>query len=134
MRRPDWIVRSAEVIDEAQSRKFAWGTWDCCQFAARMVAAVTGCDPRDLFPTYGSEAEAQAIIATHAGMQAFVAHALREFGQPALPCSAMPADIVLADFGRGLQPAVCTGVMCCAPGSRGLIHRRTLSGVAAWNL
>lgn len=133
-RQADWLLKYSALLAEAESRRFLWGYWDCCQFAARMVEAVTGRDPREIFPPYASEAEAVAIIAAHGDMHAFVSHALREFGEPVAPHSAQPGDIVLADFGQHLQPSVCTGVMCCAPGARGLVHRRTLSGIAAWNL
>ena len=125
------MLRYAALIEEAQGRRFEWGAWDCCQFAARDVEAVTGRDPRELFPPYTSEAEAESIIAECGGMQELITRALGESVQPS---RAMRGDIVLCDMGRGLQPAVCTGVYCVAPGARGLERRASLDALAAWNL
>jgi hypothetical protein len=44
-RRDDWPEQLAAVIKAAYGRPFAWGQWDCVQFAAECIYAVTGVDP-----------------------------------------------------------------------------------------
>ena len=39
----DWPTRLNAFIDAARERPFAWGTWDCCTFAAAAVETVTMC-------------------------------------------------------------------------------------------
>lgn len=131
MRLPDAPVRLAELMRKAQAKRFRWGVWDCCQFAARAVHAVTGRDPREIFPAYRTRAEAESVIADCGGLEALATKAL---GAPIHQSLATSGDIVLCDFGRGPQPAVCIGVYCVAPGRRGLEKRMTLNAVAAWRV
>lgn len=45
MRRlPDWRSRLHAALAAAQRQPFAWGTFDCCIFAARCIEAMTGED------------------------------------------------------------------------------------------
>lgn len=117
------------AIYAAANVPFRWGSHDCCQFAARCVAAVTGTDHRLSFPAYKSKRQAQAILNEHGGMRAFLEKSL---GQAVHPSRAMCGDIVLIDMGQGEQPAVCLGIDCCAPGRSRLEFRKTLSATAAW--
>lgn len=172
-RLPDATVRLAELISVAQRRRFRWGAWDCCQFAARAVNALTGRDPRGIFPPYRTRAEAERVIDQCGGIEALAAEALKKLDTPKVqvrditlsdgtklfqteareefnawlaarfgyragnsihPSRATYGDIVLCDFGRGVQPAVCVGVYCLAPGRRGLERRMTLNSVAAWKV
>lgn len=174
-RLPDATVRLANLLKVAQDRRFRWGAWDCCQFSARAVHALTGRDPRDLFPHYRTKAEAERVLNQCGGMAALVAEALQKLDTPKVqvrditlsdgtklfPTGAREdfnawlaerfgyrasggnsihvsratyGDIVLCDFGRGLQPAVCIGVYCVAPCRRGLDKRLTLNSAAAWKV
>jgi hypothetical protein len=172
-RLPDATVRLAELISAAQQRRFRWGRWDCCQFAARAVHALTGRDPREIFPAYRTRAEAERVIDRCGGLEALAEEALKKLDTPKVqvrditlsdgtklfpkeardelnawladrfghragnsihPSLATAGDIVLCDFGRGVQPAVCVGVYCLAPGRRGLERRMTLNSVAAWKI
>jgi len=130
-RLPDATVRLAELIRRWQRRRFRWGAADCCQFAARAVSAMTGRDPREIFPAYRTRAQAEAIIGDCGGIEALATKALSAY-ERIHPSRAMTGDIVLCDFGRGLQPAVCVGAYCLAPGRRGLDKRMTHDAVAAW--
>lgn len=131
MRLPDAPARLAELIRHAQGRRFRWGRWDCCQLGARAVHALHGRDPREIFPTYRTRAEAEAVIANCGGIAELTRAALA--GYPEIhPSRATFGNIVLCDFGRGEQPAVCIGVYCLAPGRRGLEKRMTLDATAAW--
>lgn len=133
MRLPDATVRLAELIRDAQSRRFRFGFWDCCQFSARSVHALTGRDPREIFPAYRSRAEAESIISECGGLDGLTRKALADYPQ-IHPARAMFGNIVLCDFGRGPQPAVCVGVYCLAPARRGLEKRMTLDAIDAWNV
>jgi hypothetical protein len=129
MRVSDWTIRLACEVEAAALKTFAWGEWDCCQFAASIVATLTGRDPRDIFPAYTAESEALRIINDAGGMDALITQAL---GEPKPRSFAQRGDIVLCDFGRGPQPAVCLGVWCVAPGAVGLEKRLTDNATLAW--
>lgn len=105
--------------------------------------AVTGREPRSIFPGYRTKAEARAILERFGGMELLVTRAL---DQPVHPSRACEGDIVLIDMGEklvdgcrvntgiGLQPAVCMGLHSFAPGRRHLISRETLKAVVAWKV
>jgi hypothetical protein len=131
MRVINWQQEFAREMEAAQSKRFRWGSWDCCQWPARMVQAITGRDTRDLFPKYRTRREAEVILKDCGGMLDLVSRAL---GPSMHPSFATVADIVLADFGLGLQPGVCGGVWSFSPGRRGLERRKTDSAVAAWKI
>lgn len=40
-----WPSRFAALVDEARAKPFAWGSHDCCLWAASAVKAITGRDP-----------------------------------------------------------------------------------------
>lgn len=133
MRLPDATVRLAELIRSAQGRRFNWRDWNCCIFAARAIHAITGHDPRASFPRFRNKAEAEAIIANCGGLEGLTRKALADY-ERIHPSRASFGNIVLCDFGRGPQPAVCVGVYCLAPARRGLDKRMTLDAIAAWNV
>jgi hypothetical protein len=132
-RHPDAIPQLASVFRSAQGQSFRWGWRDCCQFAARAVHALTGRDPREIFPRYRTKAQAQAIIDECGSLEGVVRRALRDYPQ-IHPSRATLGNIVLCDFGRGPQPAVCAGAYCLAPGRRGIERRMTLDAIAAWDV
>jgi hypothetical protein len=114
----------------ARQKRFRWGRFDCCQFAAGCVAAVTGRDARDLFEHYRTRRQAEQILATVGGMEGLITRAL---GAPVHPSRASLGDIVLIDMGAGPQPAVCSGVNCFAPArGKGLEPWPMRFATAAW--
>lgn len=131
MRVANWTIKLADAVQAAQGMTFEWGRNDCCQFAARVVAAITDRDPREIFPAYESEADAARIIAECGGLSELIARAL---GEPKAVSLAQRGDVVLCDFGRGLQPAICLGIWSVAPGLRGLEKRMTDTALAAWTV
>lgn len=71
MRHRQWQSRLAAVIDGRLSAPFAWGTNDCCMFAADCVQAVTGIDPAAaLRGTYSNALEAVAALESLGGIEA----------------------------------------------------------------
>lgn len=129
MRSPNWLERLDQAFVEAHGRRFRWGQHDCCQFAARCIAAVTGDDKRTLFSPYSTRAEALQLLKETGGMLGLVKRAL---GEPVHASRAGDGDIVLIDMGRGEQPAVCRGLNSFAPAARELASRSTLAASAAW--
>lgn len=132
-RLPDAVPRLAALISKAQGKRFRWGLWDCCQFGGRTVHALHGRDPREIFPAYRTKAEAERIIANCGGLEGLTRTALADYPQ-IHPSRATFGNILLHDFGRGLQPAVCVGVYCLAPMRRGLDRRMTIDAFAAWDV
>lgn len=130
----DATPRLAEFISKAQHRRFSWRSWNCCIFAGRATYAVTGCDPNALFPRYRSRAQAETILRDSGGMESLIDKALTGLAERVHPSRATYGDILLHDFGRGPQPAVCVGVHCLAPGRSGLERRLTLNALAAWKI
>lgn len=127
-----WQAVMAAEFDAARDRPFKWNGWSCFDFVAHVYIAITGADdPRDLFPRYRTEAEAEAVMAAEGGPAGILTRVL---GEPVHPAWAQRGDIVLADFGRGPQPGVCAGLWTFSPGARGLEHRPTLQAINAWKV
>lgn len=118
-------------VDEWRNRALAFGTHDCCQFAAEMVAALTGNEHRAKFPTYSSRREAALILAKHGGMVGLASSVL---GEPKPWGRAEKGDVVVADFGDGPAAGVCVGAKCCAPGPKGLVFLSIDKAIAAWSV
>lgn len=127
----NWPLILAAKVEEWRALPMAWGSVDCCQFCADMAQALTGTDHRALFPAYSSREEADAIIADAGGMQALLTRALGESKPIAW---AMRGDVILADFGDGLAPGVCVGVMSCTTGPRGLVFIPTAQAICAFSV
>jgi hypothetical protein len=129
MRVTNWRDELQKVIDAAHGRRFRWGSHDCCQFAAKCVAAVSGYDARLVLPRYRNREEAEQVLAKVGGMRELVTIAL---GAPVHPSRAGAGDIVLVQFVNGVQPALCMGRESYAPGRRNLVPIQTLSALEAW--
>lgn len=117
MRIDGWEARLAEVVDAAIDRPFAWGTHDCCTFAAACVDAVTGSDHLDHLG-YEDERTAKRVIACHGGLVEAIAARLGS------PCAgwahARRGDICLVPTEQGDGLGVCVGHRIVLPGERGL--------------
>jgi hypothetical protein len=70
----DWPSRFAALVAGARARPFAWGSHDCCLWAADAVQALTGRDPAAQWRgTYSSELGAFRIVFTLGGLPAIAA-------------------------------------------------------------
>lgn len=63
------------VAGEWRARPFEYGVADCCQFARHLVREMTGEDYGAEW-TYGSEEEADRIIAHHGGLEGLISRYL----------------------------------------------------------
>lgn len=131
MRVLNWPQKLDAKVEEWRSRAFAWGTADCCQFAAEVVEAITGDDKRSLFPAYADEAAARAIIAANGGLSGLASAAL---GASKHPSRAMRGDVVLLDRGEGELIGICIGSRIVAPGLQGLEFAPMSCALAAWSV
>jgi hypothetical protein len=113
-RLPDWEARLAAYLEPLRLRPFAWGTHDCCIFAAGAVEAITGVD---------AMAEFRGHYRTRIGSL----RALRRFGAGTLEATldakftpiaasiAQRGDIVMSSGALG----ICWGEFLIAVGSEG---------------
>lgn len=112
-RRRDWPGRFFRLIGAARARPFAWGTHDCCLWAADSVEAVTGTDPAARWRgTYRDEIGALRLVRALGGLPAVAALG----GVEIAPGLAAPGDVGLVTWPDGVA---CLGV--CAGVSRWLV-------------
>lgn len=150
VRRDDWEVRLAAVLDRYARTAFGWGTADCLTLPADCVLAMTGVDP--LAPwrgRYAGRDQAVALLARlapeaaeDARLGAVVAATLAAHGAPRiLPAFASHGDVVIAtwsDAERGNAPAQHCGVVAgpgvALPGRRGLVFAAPDRIATAWRI
>ncbi len=69
-RHEKWPIMLTEFLEDQKNLAFEWGVRDCMIFAADAVWYLTGYDPAwNLRDTYGTEGEADALIAEAGGMK-----------------------------------------------------------------
>lgn len=131
MRMRNWQGALSAFITERRSTPFAWGSNDCCLFAADAVQAMTGVDHAAELRGYGSALEAARLIDARGGLQAIASAAL---GDPVLPVFASVGDVVLIENeGRELL-ALCNGTTALAPGELGMAVLGMDAAKAAWKV
>lgn len=60
----DWEHRLHAFLESEKAKPFAWGTHDCCIFAANWIQALTGVDiAEDFRGKYSDEASCNALLA-----------------------------------------------------------------------
>lgn len=95
----DWQSRFAALVAEARARPFAWGSHDCCLWAADAVQAVTGRDPAARWRgTYSSEVGAFRIVLALGGLPMIGALC----GSEILPGLAITGDIGTVKWADGV--------------------------------
>lgn len=131
MRRPDWQQRLSSYLEEREKAPFAWGSNDCCAFAAGAVEAVTGVDHLTVFGRYESASAARALIRSYGGLEALVSVVL---GPSVSPQMAAVGDIVLlVNEGRKML-GLCNGTSVMAPGRLGIAVAGIEAAIAAWKV
>lgn len=128
----DWPERLHAVITGAAATPFAYGTHDCCTFAADVVEALTGRDPlAGLRHGYATVTGAARLIQSLGGLQAAVTARL---GPPADAAFCTVGDILLVmQEGREMM-AVCNGDTMLAPGLQHLEVLQVGQVMAAWRI
>lgn len=131
MRLPDWQLRLAEFGQARASMPFAWGSNDCCTFAADAVKGITGKDLRGAFPDYVGELGALRAISVGGGLQQIVSKLL---GAPVSPKMAAVGDVVLVLNEEREMLAICNGTSALAPGECGMVLVSMEVALAAWRI
>jgi hypothetical protein len=131
MRRSDWQQRFADFFAERRSMPFAWGSNDCCLFAADAVLAMTDVDHAQDLRGYTSALQARRLIEDRGGLAQIATEAL---GPPVAVVFAAVGDVVLMqNEGRDLL-AICNGGVALAPGQNGIAVLGMDAALAAWKI
>ena len=137
MRLENWPKLLSEAVEAAHSKEFAWGSHDCCLFAADCAKAITGIDAAaQLRGTYSTEAEAQAIIDEAGGFFALVTQLASSQGWRRIqPTQAGRGDLVSYTPGGG-SPAlgVCVGSQCAFLNKKGVAFGSLSKCSTAWRV
>ena len=119
MKKTDWLQQLLAFIASRKDAPYAWGSNDCCLFAADAIVAMTGTDlAAKLRGTYSNEEGAYKIIADHGSLAKLITSFL---GTPLGPLCARRGDIVLFHAPNGADcVGVCTGPTLVCPGDENL--------------
>jgi len=131
MRLPDWQLRLAEFGQARASMPFAWGSNDCCTFAADALEAMTGRDLRGAFPVYEGALGAARAIEQGGGLLHL---ATKLLGDPVSPKMAAVGDLVLVLNAEREMLGICNGTSVIAPGEAGMVLVGMETAVAAWRI
>ena len=97
---------------------FAWGSNDCCLFAADWVLAATGRDiAADYRGRYSTALPALRFVEVGGGVEAMIE---RAGGTPVHPSLARRGDVIARDVGNGIGLGVCVGALAAFVGKDGL--------------
>jgi hypothetical protein len=138
MRMPDWQGRLLACLAAAENKPFAWGTHDCCVFAADCVQAVTGDDPlshwRGRWRT--ERGAARVMRSVGGGGLAQAAETLaRECGWPLVAVAqAQRGDVALAVIDAQPTILMCTGVHFVGPSATGWVRVPLSAVTKSWRV
>ena len=108
-RRGDWQARWGAYMRARADLPFAWGSNDCCLFAAGSVEALTGIECASRFGRYDSAMGAARKVEQFGGLMGLATAVL---GPHCPPVMAAVGDVVLVEnAGRDLL-GVCNGTSC----------------------
>lgn len=131
MRVANWPQELEATRLKFLGRTREYGRFDCWQWVAECVLAITGVDYRERFPAYTTRREGMLIIAEHGGVEAMISEI---FGPSKHVCFAQRGDIVVCDLGDGLAGGVCFGVNTWTVSPAGLEPVPTKDGKCAWTV
>jgi hypothetical protein len=127
----DWQTRFAEFARARRNEPFAWGSNDCCLFAADCVEAITGEDPAKDLRGYTTALQAARIVKAHGGMAQFVT---ARIGVEIPPLMANVGDLVLVVVNGHDTLTVCNGSNVIGPGPSGMMCCGMGLAKAAWRV
>mgnify|MGYP003574995366 CR=1 FL=1 len=110
---------------------FAWGSNDCCTFAAAAVEALTGVNPLASLQPYDTPIEAARLIEEGGGLEQLTISFL---GTPVPPVMAAVGDIVLVINADREMLGVCNGTNVLAPGKTAIAVLDMESALTAWKI
>jgi hypothetical protein len=126
-----WRQRLGVLIQDRMTNPFAWGSQDCCLWAADCVLAVSGVDYAAPFRgRYGTAAGALDMLREAGGIEA-----LADQVGPRIPVMmAAFGDIGLVRLEDRQLLAVCAGEVWLAPAAAGLAARPLPEASIAWRV
>lgn len=74
---PDWELRLGDYLESSEAKRFRYGTFDCCKFAAGAVIAMTGVDLMDGFQ-YDNARSAKVLMPK--GLIPIFSQVMQKFG------------------------------------------------------
>lgn len=132
LRLKNWPSRFAALVDRSRALPFAWGSHDCCLWAASAVLALTGNDPGAAWRrTYRTGRAALHILESIGGLEG--AGAL--MGASIAPPRAGEGDIGLVTWSCGTKSLAVrsTNAWMCA-GDAGLVDLSLDAATHAWGV
>lgn len=121
-----------DFIGARRELPFAWGSQDCCNFAADWVQLVRGVDPMADLRGLNSGLEANRALVAAGGLLAAVT---QRMGPPIVGKMAQVGDVALVRHSAGLlSMGVCLGPYVTAPGVAGLLMLPITHAEAAWRV
>lgn len=131
MRLPDWQLRFSDFGKARGSMPFAWGSNDCCTFAAAAVEALTGVNPMARVPAYDSALAAARLIEEGGGLRALATSLL---GPPVPSIMAAVGDVVLV-LNEGREAlGICNGTCVAGAGEHGMLFVGMDAALAVWKI
>ena len=111
---------------------FAWGSNDCCSFAADAVVAITGTDPMADLRGYDSETGAGRVLVKCGvgGFEEIVAAIFDEIP----PGMARRGDLALAMQGNQAGLMVVEGDTLAGPGETGIVRLPRAAALKCWRV
>jgi len=80
----DWQSRLERFLQENRTRRFVYGEWDCCLFAAAAIQVMTGTHPHpEYIGTYSTRVQCRDLIRRetgHSGVQFIWRKVMQEHG------------------------------------------------------
>ena len=120
-----------QCIEDHRETPLKWGEWDCCQFAASCVLAMTGTDYREAFPKYESERDALRIIADFGSVEVLISSVLGDTKPVAFT---KRGDIVMIEAGAGPAVGVYLRVVCAVMGTERMQFVACAGATCAWSI
>lgn len=131
-RLPDSAERFGRLLVERWTVPFAWGSNDCCLWAADAVLALLGVDPAARIRGTYHDAAGAGLALRRLGAGGLVRMATAVLGQPL--CSPLLARVGDIGHTNSRTLAVCIGEQWTAPNERGLGLLPLTSATMAWRV
>jgi hypothetical protein len=133
----DWQLLYEAFITQRFATPFAWGTQDCCTFAADCVLAITGVDVAhpDL-RLHRTQAQAAATLARMGGVKRIATAALGPHRGAQFASVGDVVMVTMPDPSGTPQKAlaVCNGANAWVPSSLGLVPVSLRDAIWCWRV
>ena len=126
-----WRQRFDALVAQRSRTPFAWGSHDCCLWAADAVLAITGVDLAAAYRgTYACAAGAARLLQRLGGLAALG----QQVGPAIAPLQATVGDVGLVQRSDRQMLAVCCGAGWLVPGTAGLVLLQLDEALQAWRI